>query len=179
MVCFRQAGKPDLRNKLLSIIRDFPMRRVLFVLVFLFATCGFSTGCKRAVGTDSNDKLVLEKLAPFNPVHKTDNNGYVIEIKLEGSHVTDEALVHVKELMDLRSLSLFGSSVTDNGLASLQSLEKLDSLGIGGTALTDKGLVPLRKIRTLRHIWLSEKNISPEAVGGLKKAIPELTVYFQ
>jgi len=136
-------------------------------------------GCKRAVSIDPDDKDILEKLAPFKPVHTTDNNGYVDGLKLEGPHVTDEVMDHVAKLRDLKTLSLFGSSISDKGLGKVRSLEKLETLGIGNTKITDKGLSALHMTKTLRGIWLAEKRISRKAVDELKKANPALVVYFQ
>ena len=148
--------------------------------VFGAALGVMSSGCGKPVKPiNSTDAICLAALAPYHETHKADENGRVIDVKLEGRQVDDLALDQVKNLSELRVLSLFGSSVTDAGVAKLSGLKYLDSLGLGKTPVTDHGLVYLEKMPCLHYLWLNENpQITDQAVENLKKkALPGLTVY--
>lgn len=139
-----------------------------------------NSGCgKPTKAVNSTDAICLAGLAPYHETHKIDDNGRVIEVKLDGRQVDDLALDQVKNLSELRVLSLFGSSVTDEGVAKLSGLKYLDSLGLGRTPITDHGLIYLEKMPSLHYVWLTEDpQITDQAVENLKKkALPGLTVY--
>lgn len=90
----------------------------------------------------------------------------------------DTALIAVKELAELRKLSLYGSSVTDNGVKSLIGLEHLEALGLGKTKITQEGLSSLKESPSLTWLWVTKSpDLTDSAISALKKARPELTVY--
>ena len=99
-----------------------------------------------------NRRYLLGRIGAYHETHKADENGRVIDVKLEGRQVDDLALDQVKNLSELRVLSLFGSSVTDAGVAKLSGLKYLDSLGLGKTPVTDHGLVYLEKMPCLHYL---------------------------
>jgi hypothetical protein len=149
--------------------------RALFLSIILVPA--FSMSCGRNARDDYADREVLTEIAFYNPVTKVDGRGFVVELKLEGKHVTDDALIHLGRLSELRSLSLYGADISDEGLYRVQSIQWLDALGIGETPITDKGLLVLHPMKNLRHVWLTERSFSPQSVEKLKQAIPGLTVY--
>lgn len=70
----------------------------------------------------------------------------VIEVHLiHCIEVTDDDLVHLRELTGLQELWLPNTSVTDAGLDHLQGLTGLQYLHLGGTQITDAGAAELRK----------------------------------
>jgi hypothetical protein len=153
--------------------------RWLYLLLIggLLTACG---GChKGPKGMNSPDAACLEALASYNPSHKLNDTGRVIELRLDGKNVDDQALEEVRKLSELRTLSLYNSSVTDNGLTKLSGLTYLEALGLGATPITDRGLISLEKMPSLRWVWLTEnKKITDRGVQNLKqKALPGLTVY--
>lgn len=80
--------------------------------------------------------------------------GEVIEVYLRGSVVSDAALVHLKGLTNLRTLSLSFSN-TDAGLVHLKGLTNLQGLWLNGTQITDSGLVYLVELTTLQTLNLN------------------------
>jgi hypothetical protein len=136
-------------------------------------------GCNRK--KESPDEPVLEALAAYNPKPVMNEQGHVVELKLEGPRVDDGALEHVKNLPELKTLSLYGSSVTDDGLAKLSEANRLEALGLGKTAVTRQGLAHLERLPALRWVWLSEnKSVTPAQIDEFKKkAAPGLTVFYQ
>ncbi|MHB1560489.1 MAG: tetratricopeptide repeat protein [Isosphaeraceae bacterium] len=72
------------------------------------------------------------------------------ELELRG--VSDAGLAHIRNLVNLRSLSLSGDRITDAGLEHLAGLDSLESLRIRGTKVTAKGLDRLHKQRPVLTI---------------------------
>ncbi|MGH7139829.1 MAG: hypothetical protein ACREHD_29165 [Pirellulales bacterium] len=117
-------------------------------------------------------------LQSFQPQYQLDYDGRVIELRLDGGHVTDEALVQVKELTALRTLSLYGSSISDAGLEHLKELGYLQALGLGATKITDQGIARLEQVPALRWLWVTEDpQLSKAALDKLKQTHPDLTIY--
>ena len=66
--------------------------------------------------------------------------------------ITDEGVVHLKQLKKLEQLGLLGSQLTDHGLDELRVLTGLRVLQISGTKVTDASMPlisPFRELRTL------------------------------
>jgi hypothetical protein len=59
--------------------------------------------------------------------------------------LTDDDLVHLKELTQLRVLGLSGTEVTDEGLGNLLGLTNLDLLTVNGTKVTAAGITKFHK----------------------------------
>jgi len=149
---------------------------------FAFLLIGLSIlvgGCRKKSEKETGDSKVLEALAPYNPRPTLDEQGRVVELKLEGPQVDDKALGHVKNLAELKTLSLYGSSVTDGGLANLNEARRLEALGLGKTAVSRNGLTHLERLPALRWLWVTEnKTLTPAQIEDFKKrAVPGVTVY--
>ena len=104
---------------------------------------------------------------------------------LSGTELTDEGLVHLTYLPDLRWLNLRGTKVTDAGMATLaqcagltrlhlektgvgdagleqlKSLPELEYLNLYGTPVTDGGLAHLAEIKTLKKLYLWQSQVRP------------------
>ena len=156
-------------------------RRVRFCLVgvLLCSVCLAAVGCRKTPRLSRADRASLDALASYNPTYELDNQGRIIDLKLEGQHVDDRALEQVARLDALKHLSLYGASVSDKGLAKLRQ-NQLEALGLGGTRVTDQGLAHLEKMSSLRWLWVSRNDkITSKRLEGLQKALPGLTVYLQ
>lgn len=147
---------------------------LLLLCVIIFAACGCGKKAKEAA-----DATVLEALAAYNPRATLNDQGRIVELKLEGSQVDDRALDHVKDLPELKTLSLYGASVTDEGLTKLSEARRLEALGLGKTAVTRRGLANLERLPALRWLWVTEnKTLTPAQIEDFKKkAVPGITVY--
>ncbi len=91
------------------------------------------------------------------------------ELEIRG--VSDAGLAHIKNLVNLRSLSLSSNGITDAGLEHLAGLEKLDSLQIRGTKVSDAGLAHIKNLVNLRSLSLSGDRITNaglEHLAGLE-----------
>ena len=61
------------------------------------------------------------------------------------AEVTDEQLVHLKEMTHLRVLTLDNTRITDTGLVHLKGMTELQTLYLGGTRVSSAGLADLKK----------------------------------
>ena len=75
------------------------------------------------------------------------------ELFLAGPGVTDAAMAHIAQLVNLRSLNLFACPVTDEGLAKLAALRALEDLTMmGDSDVTIGGLNKLNCLDRLTHL---------------------------
>ena len=102
--------------------------------------------------------------------------GEVIKVTFNGSQITDEGLVHLTGMTDLRALDLtLCTNVTDAGLVHLKQLTKLEELVLNGTQITDAGLVHLAGLTKLKLISLP-KQVTDAGIAELQKALPNCTI---
>jgi len=143
---------------------------------------------------------LIDKLRVLGWKVKTDKNGVVvgmatrslIDLNLRGTKVS--VLVHLRELPELRELSLehcsisgtgwahleglkklrkldlFYSPITDAGLAYLKGLTELEDLKLVGELpkVTDAGLVHLRRMTKLKRLDLGTRRITNAGVAHLR-----------
>lgn len=118
-------------------------------------------------------------------------------LKLTGAKVTDAGLKHLagfeklamldlqntlvtgagfKDLAGLKHLeyvNLMGSKATDVGVQDLSGFRQLTTLLLGNTAVSDAGLMGLAQNHPkLRWLYLSQTNVSLNAVAALEKELP-------
>src|SRR5262249_11099210 len=97
-------------------------------------------------------------------------------LNLRGLDVTDEHLVHLKDLTNLTWLHLRNTKITDKGLEQLEGLTNLEYLNLHGDDVTDAGLVHLEGLKNLRHIYLSRTKVTEAGAARLKKALPRCEI---
>src|SRR6185437_5991250 len=95
------------------------------VLTALLIAAVCASGCKREVTLHSYDKAAMEAIKQYAPEYVLDNNGRVVELKLENKQLDDAVFEQLSALTALRALSLYGSSVPDAGLEKLQAVGQL------------------------------------------------------
>jgi len=93
-----------------------------------------------------------------------------------GRDVTDEELVHVKELTGLHYLNLRGTSVTDAGIEHLGGLTGLQFLDLSGTQVTDDGLVHLHEMAGLQFLWLLKTQVTDTGTDELRQKLTGCTI---
>ncbi len=82
--------------------------------------------------------------------------------------LTDDAIDHLKDLPELKSLELGSTGITDAGLAKLAGVSKMQTLGVGNTQITDAGLAHLRGFEDLRMLTLAGTNVTDEGLQHLR-----------
>jgi Leucine-rich repeat (LRR) protein len=78
----------------------------------------------------------------------------IIRLNLQGTKITDSALLQLSALTSLEALNIGSVQVTDAGIEALASLVHLKELTLGGNKLTDAGLQPLRQMPGLTFLDL-------------------------
>ncbi len=63
---------------------------------------------------------------------------------MQGTKVSDEALVYMTRIRGLRTLLLNMTNVTNAGLVSLKQLKHLEELGLGGLPLSEESIRDLQ-----------------------------------
>ncbi|HKD36161.1 MAG TPA: hypothetical protein VKB78_05150, partial [Pirellulales bacterium] len=64
---------------------------------------------------------------------------------LNGTHIGDAGLMHIKKLPRLRYLILWDTQVTDAGLIHLKEMSQLETLEFYGTKVTAVGVTELQR----------------------------------
>jgi len=123
----------------------------------------------------------------------------VVQVQIEGNHITDDWLVQLEPLVGLervhlrcprtsdaglvhlqglalRELSVEGSRVTDAGLILLQEQTGLEYLNLGDTAVTDAGLDHLKALPQLGYLNLGGTRVTAVGVAELQKALPNCRI---
>lgn len=93
-----------------------------------------------------------------------------------GSRIGNEGLRHLSSLGRLERLELEGYNleITDEGMPHLGNLPKLGVLGLGAARVTDAGLVPLKRLKGLRSLSIAGSGITEAGFQDLREAVPGL-----
>ena len=76
--------------------------------------------------------------------------GTAFVVECNSSQMTDDGLQDLKELTQLKRLTLGDTKVTDAGLEALEGLAQLQVLWLDGTQITDAGLEHLEGLTQLQ-----------------------------
>lgn len=90
------------------------------------------------------------------------------------NRITDDGLVHLKNLKSVRWLSLMAcKKITDEGLANLVPVSTLGGLDLRGCPhITDEGLMHLARMKNLGRVWLGGcPKVTPEGIQRLRKGL--------
>ncbi|MBI1923107.1 hypothetical protein HYR99_02540 [Candidatus Poribacteria bacterium] len=93
--------------------------------------------------------------------------------------ITDAGLAEVVKLKNLEDLRISYTQVTDTGMKMLQMLPHLQALRIINTPVTDEGIRHLTPIKGLTELYINypeNKQVTPEAIAELQKALPNLKI---
>ena len=99
--------------------------------------------------------------------------------------ITDAGLAHLKELPNLRRLSLHQRHnartmfITDAGLAHVADLQQLQDLRITWVPFTDAGLDRLREMPNLERVLLYKTKATEAGVRRLCEALPDCLVTWE
>jgi len=113
-------------------------------------------------GAEFTDEM-LAQLEPIAPAIWT--------LDLGETAVTDEGLISLAAMSELRTLQLDGTAVSDAGLSHLAGLSRLKSLNLHDTSVGDAGLAELATLQRLRHLYLWKTNATPAGARRLAEAV--------
>ena len=125
-----------------------------------------------SVGNSDAAIAAVEKLAA-----RIDRNeeGDVVAVHLANTDINDAALVHLKDLGGLQSVSL-PKQITAAGLAHLADMAELQALYLPNSQIGDAGLVHLTGLARLQTLILKDSGISD---AGLSRSFSPLILSFQ
>lgn len=79
---------------------------------------------------------------------------------------SDDDLICLHALHNLKHLDLRRTRITDAGLRHLVGLSELEELRLSNTAITDRGLAYLAELPGLRRLWLDDEEYEAECQGA-------------
>ncbi len=97
------------------------------------------------------------------------------DLLIHNTKITDEGLVHLKSLPNLKRLYL-PAQTTHRALEYLKELKELRILYIESEHISDQGLVSLTLLTNLEQLYLEQANVSLEARQRLQAALPECEI---
>ena len=166
----RRVGRKDMNEpKLKRRWFRFSLRTLLVVIALLCIWLGIITqrankqrtavvavrnaGGKAHYYNGYNDSgEILTGYRPHGPEWLLNLLGYdyfgdIIEVELDDKQITDELVAQLKNLQELRQLSLRGVPITESALAQLSELPTLEYLDLALTPITLAGCEKLGKFR--------------------------------
>lgn len=98
-------------------------------------------------------------------------------LSLEQSRVSDAGLCSLPVLLRLRCLDLDGTSITDKALVWVAEQPVLEELWLEQTTISDAGLSSLQRARSLRFISLIDTDVTVEGIKALRAVHPTLEIH--
>jgi hypothetical protein len=90
-------------------------------------------------------------------------DGWLTQLLLGSTTVTDAGVRHLVTLPNLRQVSFAGPELTDDGLKYLSTLSNLSNVGVGGPMITDAGLKYLSALPNLTHLLVVQAPMVTDA----------------
>ena len=136
---------------------DRPGARVQRDAVALIKNAGDGPQTTSISLTNSTPGAKCQLAAPRSRTRWSRILGHVISVWFDDTPASGEsnriqALSRLRDLPQLKSVSLNGLSIKDNHLAALEGLNQLEDLLLQRTGISDAGLGHLRSLRGLKHL---------------------------
>lgn len=90
----------------------------------------------------------------------------VIDLNLSRTSVTDQNLIEISLLKELRVLNLSHTAVTNRGVSELKKLENLTRLNLVETQVDSETLKSLNEMKALTELYVFNTNITKEDLAG-------------
>ena len=99
-------------------------------------------------------------------------------INLNEKGITDDDLQVFESAPTTRGLFLFKNQITDEGLIHLKDLKMLETLDLRrNPGITDAGLVHLENLPNLKKVYLMQTGVTPAGVSKLQQKLPNTEIY--
>jgi hypothetical protein len=92
----------------------------------------------------------------------------IVSLDASDSKITDDDLMWVAALSELRDLDLTNTAITDLGLSHLGRLKSLEKLWLDGTKVSDAGLSALKELANLKKVSVASTEIADSSVISLR-----------
>jgi hypothetical protein len=90
--------------------------------------------------------------------------------------IDDSLLKCIRNVPDLKQLSLSRTNIGDPGVVHIASLTDLETLDISGTDVSDASIPLFKRMRKLKELRLFSTQITDKGATDLKQALPQLTI---
>ncbi len=100
-------------------------------------------------------------------------------LQLNNCGITDDDLVSIAELSNLRKLNVSQNPISDKGVNAVMDLSKLEYLNLYETNVTDRILESLVGLPRLKELYLWQTKVSDSSITTLKKKNPNLKIIYQ
>ena len=97
-------------------------------------------------------------------------------LRLAATSISDAGLQQLAPLRNLETLSIRYCNVKGVGLVSLAKLPNLKHLDLSGDEITDRGLESLKSLRGLRTLGLENTKVTAAGVRSLRQALPDCKI---
>jgi hypothetical protein len=114
----------------------------------------------------SLDLRNLDNVSDKN-IEPLQNLGYIEQILLDNTDITNQGMVHLASLNKLRDLSIQGTLVTGPGLVYLSKMTSLERLGVSRLRLDDAAVAHLTPLIKLTQLKLGAVGIGDPALKVL------------
>ena len=99
-------------------------------------------------------------------------------IKLNEKRIRDNDLQVFESAPTTRGLFLFKNQITDEGLVHLKDLKMLETLDLRrNPGITDAGLVHLENLKSLKQVYLMSTGVTPAGVSKLQQKLPNTKIH--
>jgi hypothetical protein len=102
----------------------------------------------------------------------------IIFLKITNAKISDDAVIALSRLSNLRRLNLANTNITDKSLKSLNSLENLQHLNLVATKVSSQGILQLGNLKKLKTLYLYQTKISNTDTGKLKASFSKTDIDF-
>lgn len=99
-------------------------------------------------------------------------------LSLNNTQVSDAGLKHLKRLTNLKILWLDNTQITDSGLEHLKGLTNLEYLTLRNTQVSDAGLDHLEGLTNLKVLYLDNTQVTDEGGKRLEEALPNSVIKY-
>lgn len=137
-------------------------------------------GVVRQIAQNVEDKeaafhLSGKELTDEGLVHLKDVSG-LVWLNLADTQVTDAGMEHLAGLKTLKRLHLEKTQIGDAGLAHLKDLSELEYLNLYGTQVTDAGLEHLKSLTNLKKLYLWESKATKAGAAALATSLADTDI---
>lgn len=139
---------------------------------------------RRLAGRDAVDKvnaiILTNGAATDDLMIQVSKIRDVRELVIQRSPVTDRGIAQIAKMETLEWLDATGTDLTDQCVPNILSLKNLISLSFGETLVTNEGVMALTRLSKIEGINLGGcKSISLDGIHQLERALPKTQVWHE
>ena len=137
-------------------------------------------GVVRQIAQNVDDKeaafhLSGKELTDEGLVHLKDVEN-LVWLNLANTKISDEGLKHLASIKSLKRLHLEKTQIGDAGLAHLKDLAELEYLNLYGTQVSDAGLEHLKSLAKLQKLYLWQSKATKEGAAALGETLAKTDI---